>query len=118
MKTIQELYNEVMGNEELKAKIIEAANAGKQEAFLKEHGCEASLEEAAAFLKAKSEEDAPLSLDELENSAGGGCNGKTQTEKNFSIITLGFGCAAIAINSAVKGHVGQEKEYEGRLCNY
>ena len=33
MKTIQELYNEVMGNDELKAKFIEAANAGKQEAF-------------------------------------------------------------------------------------
>ena len=73
MKTIQELYNEVMENQELKEKFIEAANAGKQEAFLKEHGCDATLEEVAAFLKAKSEEDAPLSINELENSAGGGC---------------------------------------------
>ena len=36
MKTIQELYNEVMVSQELKEKFIEAANAGKQEAFLKE----------------------------------------------------------------------------------
>ena len=34
MKTIQELYNEVMNSQELKAKFIEAANAGKQEEFL------------------------------------------------------------------------------------
>ena len=31
MKTIQELYNEVMANEELKAQFIEAAKAGRQE---------------------------------------------------------------------------------------
>ena len=73
MKTIQELYNEVMENQELKEKFIEAAKAGKQEAFLKEHGCDATLEEVAAFLKEKGEQDAPLSLNELENSAGGGC---------------------------------------------
>ena len=117
MKTIQELYNEVMENEELKAQFIEAANAGKQEAFMKEHGCEASLEEAAAFLKAKAEEDAPLSLDELENSAGGACNEKTHQEKIISIFSAGLGCATIAIYSAAKGSVGQETKYEGRLCN-
>ena len=33
MKTIQELYNEIMGSQELKAQFIEAAKAGKQEAF-------------------------------------------------------------------------------------
>ena len=53
MKTIQELYSEVMNNQELKEKFIEAANAGQQEAFLKEHGCDATLEEVKAFLEAK-----------------------------------------------------------------
>ena len=70
MKTIQELYTEVMGSQELKAQFIEAANAGKQEEFLKAHGCEATLEEVKAFLEAKAKEDAPLSLDEMENAAG------------------------------------------------
>ena len=119
MKTIQDLYNEVMGNEELKAQFIETANAGKQEEFLKEHGCEASLEEAAAFLKAKAEEDAPLSLDELENSAGGACTRQTTVETLASIITAGIYCAGAAYASAASNgkHVGQRNENEGRLCN-
>ena len=35
MKTIQDLYNEVMANQELKAKFVEALKDGKQEEFLK-----------------------------------------------------------------------------------
>ncbi|MBR4575802.1 MAG: hypothetical protein IKO25_01230 [Clostridia bacterium] len=50
---------------------------------MKENGCEATLEEVAAFLKAKAEEDTPLSLDELENSAGGECNAKTGEKRRF-----------------------------------
>ena len=117
MKTIQELYNEIMVNKELKAQFIEAANAGKQEAFLKEHGCEATLEEVKAFLEAKQKEDAPLSVNELENAAGGGC--KTATEGVVSMISAGLACAAWAIASASmkNRHVGQNNESEGRLCN-
>ena len=119
MKTIQELYNEVMENQELKAKFIEAAKAGKQEAFLKEQGCDATLEEVAAFLKAKAEADTPLSLDELENSAGGKCNKETHDEGILSFITVGFGCAVYAIVSASTDNrqVGQRNENSGRLCS-
>ncbi|MBR4575980.1 MAG: hypothetical protein IKO25_02145 [Clostridia bacterium] len=120
MKTIQELYNEIMENQELKAKFIEAANAGKQEAFLKEQGCEATLEQVAAFLKAKAEEDAPLSLDELENSAGGKCNGSTGIEAAISVVTVGTICAFMAMGSAIIGkesYVGQRNDDDGRLCN-
>ena len=74
MKTIQELYNEVMANEELKEQFIEAAKAGRQEEFLKEHGCDATAAEVSAFLDAKANEDAQLSFDELENAAGGECD--------------------------------------------
>ena len=121
MKTIQELYNEIMASQELKARWIEAAKAGKQEAFLKEHGCEATLEEVAAFLKAKSEADAPLSMNELENSAGGTCNDATgyETLKSF-VFLAGIGCAVIAVMSAAGydgGHAGQTDQYDGRLCN-
>ena len=116
MKTIQELYSEIMGNQELKAKFIEAAKAGKQETFLKEHGCEATLEEVAAFLKAKSEEDAPLSVDELENSAGGGCSKKNE-EITISVCTFGVGCAFQAIHSAAQGRVGKDEHEEGLLCH-
>ena len=118
MKTIQELYNEIMVNQELKAQFIEAANAGKQEAFLKEHGCEATLDEVAAFLAEKSGEDAPLSLDELENSAGGECNSKTTKEVFISIGLVGVGCVVKAIGSAAGGYVGQKRETDSRLCNH
>ncbi len=117
MKTIQELYNEAMNNQELKTQIIEAANAGKLEELLKAQGCEATLEEVEAFLKAKSEEDAPLSLDELDNAAGGGCNKKTGKEVAISIGLLGIGCVVKAIASAAGGYVGQQKESDSRLCN-
>ena len=116
MKTIQELYDEIMGNQELKAKFIEAANAGTQKEFLKEHGCEATLDELAAFLKEKIEEDAPLSLDELENSAGGGCSKKNE-EITISVCTFGVGCAYQAIHSAAQGRVGKDDKEEGLLCH-
>jgi len=115
MKTIQELYNEIMASQELKAQFIEAAKAGKQEEFLKAHGCEATLEEVRAFLEAKQSEDAPLSFDDLENAAGGACD--TKEETYLSVFTLGLGCAAKAITSARIGHVGMREGDEGRLCN-
>ena len=116
MKTIQELYTEIMASKELKAQFIEAAKAGKQEEFLKAHGCEATLEEVKAFLEVKQNEDAPLSLDQLENAAGGECNGETKKEAFLSMI-FGIGCAIKAMVSAKDGYVGQRREGEGRLCN-
>jgi hypothetical protein len=121
MKTIQELYNEIVVSKELKEQFIEAVKAGKQEAFLKEHGCEATLEEVAAFLKAKAEEDAPLSFDELENSAGGTCNGQTAGEAVTSVLTFGAGCVAwfvVSLGGGLAGtlHPLQMNDNDGRIC--
>ena len=117
MKSIQELYNEIMGSQELKAQFIESAKAGKQEEFLKAHGCEATLQEVQTFLEANQKKDAPLSFDELENAAGGTCNQTTILEGMASIITAGTVCGVMAAISAGVGHVSQEKDDEGRLCN-
>ena len=119
MKSIQELYSEVMGSQELKAQFIDAAKAGKQEEFLKAHGCEATVEEVKAFLEAKAKEDAPLSVNELENAAGGVCNKETHDEGLLSFFTAGFGCAVYAIVSASTDNkqVGQRNENSGRLCS-
>ena len=116
MKTIQELYNEIMASQELKAQFIEAAKAGKQEEFLKKHGCEATLEDVKAFLEARQNKDAPLSVDELENAAGG-CS--PEMEGIASMASAGLACAAWAIASAAmkNHHVGRNNESEGRLCN-
>ena len=118
MKTIQELYNEVVASEELKAQFIEAANIGKQEEFLKAHGCEATLEEVKAFLDAKQNEDAPLSLDELENAAGGKCD----VDLIVSLAGVGVGCVAMTIASgsaqvAGTGYVGKKEEGDNKMCN-
>ena len=93
------------------------AEDAAQETFLKAHGCEATMEEVKAILEAKQNEDAPLSLDELENSAGGNC--VTTKETILSVVSAGIGCATFAIASATdKGsHVGQRNENEGRICN-
>ena len=123
MKTIQELYNEVMASQELKKQFVEAAKAGKQEAFLKEHGCSATTEEVVAFLKTKVNQDAPLSAGEMENAAGGTCNTATAVEAFGSVVSGGIVCMVVLLASSsgeLKDaglHFGQESDDEGRLCN-
>lgn len=68
MKTLQELYNEIIGSEDLKAAFTEAAKSGKVTEFLKAHGVDATAEEVAAFLKGQTGE---VSDEELDNIAGG-----------------------------------------------
>ena len=103
-----------MANQELKAQFIEAAKAGKQEEFLKEQGCEATLEEVKAFLEAKQNEDAALSLNELDNAAGGGCSGKN-VDILCSIVGVGLGCAIFAAASA--GNTGKWEDGDSQICN-
>ena len=112
MKTLQELYNEIIGSEELKAAFAEAAKGGKVAEFLKAHGCEATPEELTAFLK--SQKSGELPDEELDNVAGG-CD--TATEAVFSVMSGVIGGAARTIVSAATGYVGQKKEDDGRLCN-
>ena len=118
MKTIEELYNEVKADKGLQEKLTEAGKTGKVEAFLKDHGCNATLEEVIAFAKTKAaaEEDAPLSMDELGQSAGGLQEG---WEIALSIISAGTLCALAATVSAASDgmHVGQRDGDSGRLCN-
>ena len=70
-KTIAEVYEEVMKSAELQKEFLAAEQSGAIAAFAKAHGCEASAEEVQAFLKAKLNEDKELSLDELDQVAGG-----------------------------------------------
>ena len=45
MKTLQELYKEIGASDELKAAFAEAAKSGKAVDFLREKGCETTVEE-------------------------------------------------------------------------
>ena len=70
-KTIAEIYEEVIKNAELQKEFLTAEQNGNIAAFAAAHGCEASAEEVQAFLKGKLNEDKELSLDELDQVAGG-----------------------------------------------
>ena len=73
MKTMQELYNEIITSDELKKALVEAMKANKLEDFLKAHGCEATAEEVQEFMDAKASGDVLIELsdDELKYVAGG-----------------------------------------------
>ncbi len=73
MKSLQELYGEVRGDDALKKSFTEAMREGVAEDFLREHGCEVTLEELREFLEGKVRENGPLELsaDELTGIAGG-----------------------------------------------
>ena len=73
-KTIAEVYEEVIKSAELQKEFLAAEQNGTIAAFAAAHGCEASAEEVQAFLKGKLNEDKELSLDELEQAAGGKTN--------------------------------------------
>ena len=86
MKTVQELYNEILASDELKKALVEAMKADKLEDFLKLHDCEATAEEVQEFVEMKAAKDVPIELSEgeLEHVAGGtfatqtcGCTGNT-----------------------------------------
>lgn len=101
MKTIQELYSEVLKNEELKKAFSKAVQDRTVEDFLKSHGCEASKEDVAAFLKEQQAKTGELADNELEDVAGG-CNGY---EAVISACSLGVGCAILAVESADNGNM-------------
>lgn len=74
MKSLQELYDEIKGNDVLKKSFAEAMKAGAAVDFLKQHDCEATSEELQEFLEgkvAKESEAMDLSVEELEDVAGG-----------------------------------------------
>lgn len=88
MKTIEELYNEVMASEEMKKEFL-TLKPEEVEGFAEKHGCQATLDEIKAFLTEKSTASGEISDDELEQIAGG----KMKPDDILcSIITFGATC--------------------------
>ena len=73
MKTMEELFQEILGSDELKGAFAQAVREGRMEEFLKENGCEASPEEVKAFLQEKQAKEGELSEAELD-AVSGGCS--------------------------------------------
>ena len=114
MKTLQELFAEIMASDEMKKAFTEAAKEGKVLDYIRANGCEATMEEIQTYLKDKA--DRELSDEELDSAAGGTCNQTTASETVLSIFGFGVGCAIDAIISAEGGHLGQKNDDEGRIC--
>ena len=72
MKSLAELYNETIKSEAMRNEFLAASEEGntKLESFLKDHGCDASVDQLNNFL-AEMEEESELGQDELEMLAGG-----------------------------------------------
>ena len=72
-KTIAEVYDEVVASAELQEEYLAAEQEGEEAivAFAAAHGCETTAEEIVAFLQEKLSEDGEISLDELDQVAGG-----------------------------------------------
>ncbi|MBQ7656869.1 MAG: hypothetical protein IJS41_10235 [Clostridia bacterium] len=113
MKTLQELYKEIIASEELKTAFVEAAKAGKTVEFLKAQGCEATTEELAVFLKSQT---GKLSDEELDNVAGGKCSGQS-VDILVSIRGWGVACAIVATVSAIAGETGSTRKDQSALCH-
>ena len=73
MKSLQELYDEIRGDDALKKSFVEALRKDAVEDFLREHGCEVTSEELHEFLEGMARENDPieLSADQLAQVAGG-----------------------------------------------
>lgn len=71
MKTIKELYDEVMADENLQREYVSAAENDRVDEFLKTHGCGAYEEEIEKFFAEMTEKSGELDDDELENVAAG-----------------------------------------------
>ena len=77
MKTVQELYNEIIADDELKKAYFKATQDGKLWEFIAEHDCDATVEELDEFMMARPAGE--LSDDELDNVAGG-CGGTVKCQ--------------------------------------
>ena len=102
MKTLQELYKEVIASEELKREFMEAAKDEKEgkkkvEEFVKKHGCDATFADVKAFFEEKNNDE--LSEDEVEAVAGGKASDGQYAA--MSLFGMGVGCAILGILDAV-----------------
>ena len=69
MKTIEELYNEINASERLKKAVSEIKDKEAFADFLKEQGCEASVDEFEKFVKSQTEGEIG---DDAAGAAAGG----------------------------------------------
>lgn len=93
MKTIEQLYTELLTNEEKKKELAKALKENKAEEFLKANDCNATVEEAVAYIKVRSTKQGELSDAELDNISGGSSSCTTAKSIFASVGSFGIACA-------------------------
>ena len=114
MKTLQELYTEVMNSDALKNEFLALTTPEEIVAFAKKNGCTATMEEIKAFFEEKAAAAGELSDAELAQVAGG--KSATKQEAILSACTLGAYCLFRAQYSWDHGKCGTAIKGEGMLC--
>ena len=71
MKTLQELYNEVMNSDALKTEFLSLTTPEQVVAFAEKNGCPATLEEIKSFFEEQSAAAGELSDEKMAMVAGG-----------------------------------------------
>lgn len=113
MKTIDNLYNEILEDENLRKEFLNVAIKGDGvRQFLKDHDCDVTEDELMEYLKKKRN----ISDEEMSLITGG--KSVSINELIASVLTLGTVCAVAAISSATsKGYAaGTGIEGSGMLC--
>ena len=113
MKTLEELYNEVLASEELKKEFL-SLKSEEVEGFVAKYGCEASLDEIKAFFEGKKNQAGALSDEELDQIAGG--KSASGLEALYSTLSVGLACIFTVMESLAWGNVGTAIQGEGMLC--
>ena len=115
MKTIEEMYNEVLASEELKKEFL-SLKPEEVEGFAAKNGCKAGLDEIKAFFEDKKNQAGALSDEELDQVAGG--KGFDADEAITSVFSLGLGCAIMVMVSvaAPNGNAGINIKGDYLLC--
>ena len=65
-KTLQQVFDEALADKEMKSKLLKAIKEKTLVDFMTEHGCDATMDEAVEFGKAKlAAGEIPLSVEEI-----------------------------------------------------
>ena len=109
MKTLEQLYEEISANDELKKEYRKATGDKKIVDFLKAHDCDATQSELDAFISSKKNKE--LADDELDMVSGGGaCT--TYTSDGWPIVSALNHCKKYVFDYKDHG-----LEYVGSYCN-
>lgn len=104
MKTLKELFDEIIASEELQKEFC-SLKLEEVEGFCEKHGCKTTIEDIKVFLAEQAEQ---MEETDILNQVKGGKSAHKVTEILTSIFGFGAACAIVTIFSAATGAVGSK----------